>query len=112
MTKKNYKIEQQAARDSIRRVTPPEPLKAEWHDKQGNLTFEGQQALRMAQNGPQEHHMVNLGITGFKRMVNSIPMLSKGQRSEQIRKYKQKAWGDFAEIIKYKGSFPAHPSYV
>ena len=71
------------------------------------ILLKDQMALTVALNSPQEHHTIDLGIRAFKRWLKvNMPHLTKGQVSAQIKKYKERAWQDFAELVEFNGSHP------
>jgi len=106
----SYKQAQQTARSATKRiVSNVEGSKTALHNEDGSLTVKGIETLYRALQSPAEHHTVDLGVSAFKRFLNTIPMLTKGQRSEQIKKYKKQARAEYAEIIAFKGSFPTMP---
>lgn len=78
------------------------------HDKMGKLTAEGFKVLIASTNSPAEHFTVDIGINAFKRYVRSIPGITKAMINDQVRRYKSKAWGEYTELVKHKGSFPTH----
>ena len=87
---------------------PKKPLK----DEKGNLTPFGWQELKKATQSPAEHFTVDIGINAFKRYVRSLPGITKHMVNDQVRRYKLKAWGEYAELVKHKGSFPTHTMTV
>jgi hypothetical protein len=89
-------------------------------EKTGELTKEQETkimmqdmvTLKVALNSPAQHRTVELGIKEFKRrMKDSFPFWTRGQKSEAIALYKKKAWLDFEEMVGFKGSFPTVPAY-
>lgn len=92
-------------------MKPVEALQDDWFTETGELSHKGLKALKTALNGPQEHFTVVLGVNEFKRQLSQVPFLTKGQRTETVRRYKIKAWTEYSEIVQYKGSFPSHPQY-
>jgi len=78
------------------------------HDKKGKLTLEGFRVLVESINNPTQHIVVDLGINKFKALLNTIPGITKAMKNDQIRQYKNKAWGEYTEIAKHSGSFPIH----
>ncbi len=68
--------------------------------------------LKVTLASPSQHRVVDLGISEFKRrMKNSFPFWTKGQRAAAVALYKKKAWIDFKETVGFKGSFPTVPAY-
>lgn len=99
--------------DNNNGVLPPEPLASPTqnvplHDKMGKLTAEGFRVLIASTNSPAQHFVVNMGINAFKRYVRTIPGITKSMINDQVRRYKSKAWGEYSELVKHKGSFPTH----
>lgn len=87
-------------------VSLREGVQASLHDKEGVLTEKGRNAFRMALYSPIWHTPVDLGIKEFKRYLKGIPMITKSAYNEAVALYKEKGWGEYAETIKFKGSFP------
>lgn len=87
------------------------PHSDDWFTKTGELSHKGLRVLKTALNSPQEHFTVALGVNEFKRQLDKIPFITKGQRTETVCRYKIKAWTEYKEIVQYKGSFPSHPAY-
>lgn len=61
-------------------------------------------------NKPEWHRPVDLGISGFKRFVRSLPITKKTQ-AYMIKRYKTRAWMEFEAAPGPKGTFPTHPQY-
>ena len=77
-------------------------------DEKGNLTQLGIETLIKARQSPVEHFTVDIGINKFKAYVRSLPGFTKKMVNEQVRSYKKKAWGEYRELVNYRGSFPTH----
>lgn len=65
-----------------------------------------QRAFLAALNSPAEHSTVDMRINEFKRKAKLIPGITKNIYNGLVKEYKQKAWADYAELVKFKGSHP------
>ena len=81
---------------------------AELHDDNGILTATGLTVLKASIQNPANHRTVDLGIKEFKRYLKRIPMMTKGTYNRLVQEYKEKGWRDYAELVKFKGSFPTN----
>jgi hypothetical protein len=78
------------------------------HNSDGSLTTQGILVLKGAWANPANHRTVDLGIREFKQYLKRIPMITKGTFNRLVREYKAKAWDDYGDLVKFKGSFPTN----